>query len=151
MKEWARKESAMKTIIVGVDGSPGSLNAAELALSVARRVEAKLVFLHASPPLFTAASPPLDTLRELQLHETQAVQDATQPVIAKAQKAGLQSEFVALNDVAPAQALVEAADRLDAWLVVVGDRGRHGVARMLLGSVADRTVHLCHRPVIVAK
>jgi nucleotide-binding universal stress UspA family protein len=56
-----------------------------------------------------------------------------------------------MNDVAPAEALVAAADRLDAWPVLVGDRGRHGVTRMLLGSVADRVVHLCRRPVIVVR
>jgi len=33
--------------------------------------------------------------------------------------------------------------------VVVGSRGRGAVTRVLLGSVADRLVHICKIPVLV--
>jgi nucleotide-binding universal stress UspA family protein len=141
----------MKTILVGIDGSAGSLKAAAMGRSLAERLDAKLVFLHASPPIFTPATLPPGAIRQMQLHDTQSVQDAARPIMEQAQKTGLKTEFVAMNDITPAEALVAAADRLDAWLVLVGDRGRQGVARMLLGSVADRVVHLCSRPVMVVK
>ena len=36
-------------------------------------------------------------------------------------------------------------------LVVVGCRGRNAVARMFLGAVADRLVHVCKKPVLVVR
>jgi len=35
-------------------------------------------------------------------------------------------------------------------LVVVGSRGRAAVARVLLGSVTDRLVHISTKPVLVS-
>jgi len=49
----------------------------------------------------------------------------------------------------PADEIVELAASLDADLVVVGTHGRHGVRRILLGSVAERLVRLSPKPVLV--
>ncbi len=46
-------------------------------------------------------------------------------------------------------ALVQAGERLWADAIVVGSRGRGGVARALLGSVADQVVRHAGRPVFV--
>ncbi len=46
-------------------------------------------------------------------------------------------------------ALVQAGERLWADAIVVGSRGRGGVARALLGSVADEVVRRAGRPVFV--
>jgi len=37
----------------------------------------------------------------------------------------------------------------DVDLVVVGHRGRGALARLLLGSVADRLVQICPKPVLI--
>ncbi|MFL5419781.1 MAG: universal stress protein, partial [Myxococcales bacterium] len=42
-----------------------------------------------------------------------------------------------------------ASDNFD--LIVVGHRGRGGVTRVLLGSVADRLLQISPRPVLVAR
>ena len=36
-------------------------------------------------------------------------------------------------------------------LVVIGSRGRNSFARVFLGSIADRLVHICTRPVLVVE
>ena len=47
------------------------------------------------------------------------------------------------------EAIIEAADELDAAAVVLGSRGRSGVSSALLGSVSNGVVHHCRRPVLI--
>ncbi|MBM4379962.1 MAG: universal stress protein [Deltaproteobacteria bacterium] len=51
----------------------------------------------------------------------------------------------------PADQLLAAAQEKGASLVVVGTTGRGAAGRLLLGSVADRVVHLAPLPVLVAR
>jgi nucleotide-binding universal stress UspA family protein len=49
----------------------------------------------------------------------------------------------------PSQALIEASERAD--LLVVGHRGRSGLAGLLLGPVAEQCVRRAHCPVLVVR
>lgn len=51
----------------------------------------------------------------------------------------------------PARVIGEAAERLGADVVVVASRGRAGITRALLGSVADKLLRTCRRPVLVLR
>jgi nucleotide-binding universal stress UspA family protein len=51
----------------------------------------------------------------------------------------------------PDTGISEAAEDLDADLVIIGTHGRTGLKRLLLGSVAERVVRLCRRHVMVAR
>ena len=51
----------------------------------------------------------------------------------------------------PAERIAELAEADGYDLVVVGSRGRNAVARLFLGSVADRLVHICKKPVLVSR
>lgn len=48
-----------------------------------------------------------------------------------------------------ATVLSRAADELEADLVVLGTGGRHGVRRVLLGSVAESFIRLSRVPVLL--
>jgi nucleotide-binding universal stress UspA family protein len=52
---------------------------------------------------------------------------------------------------APAQEIAQLAADLEADLVVVGTHGRRGIARLLLGSVAEAVVRLAPCPVFVVR
>ncbi len=51
----------------------------------------------------------------------------------------------------PAQAIGEAAERLGADVVVIASRARGGLSRVLLGSVADKLLRACRRPVLILR
>jgi nucleotide-binding universal stress UspA family protein len=50
-----------------------------------------------------------------------------------------------------AQAIGEATERLGADVVVLASRGRAGITRALLGSVADKVLRHTRRPVLVLR
>jgi len=50
-----------------------------------------------------------------------------------------------------ARVIGEAAERLGADVVVIASRGRSGITRALLGSVADKLLRTCTRPVLVLR
>jgi nucleotide-binding universal stress UspA family protein len=51
----------------------------------------------------------------------------------------------------PAQTIAETAERLGADVVVIASHGRSGISRALVGSVADKLMRACHRPVLVLR
>jgi nucleotide-binding universal stress UspA family protein len=51
----------------------------------------------------------------------------------------------------PAQAIGEASERIGADVVVIASHGRSGLSRVLLGSVADKVLRACRRPVLVLR
>jgi nucleotide-binding universal stress UspA family protein len=56
-----------------------------------------------------------------------------------------------VTDAQPAAAICDRADRDDVDMVVVGTLGRTGLSRVLIGSVAERVVRHCCRPVLCVR
>lgn len=137
--------AAEAPVLVGIDGSPASELATEIAFEEAsvRRVE--LVALHGWRDTTLFHHPGLDS---------EALHTQAEAILAE-RLAGWQERYpdVTVQRVVvaehPARALVQRAD--DAQLVVVGSRGRSGLTGKLLGSVSTGVVHSVRTPVIVAR
>jgi nucleotide-binding universal stress UspA family protein len=138
----------MKRIIVGIDGSPGSLTALRWAVEEARARNAPVHVVSAwSFPVYAysgyIAVPPGDAFEE-------AARIAMDTAIAEG-KAGIEIEGVdvscALINGGAAAVLIEASQ--DADLLVVGARGRGGFTELLLGSVSNAVTAHAHCPVVV--
>jgi nucleotide-binding universal stress UspA family protein len=132
-------------ILLGTDGSAGSLPAVELAFREAARRNAELIVLHACsdaevPQLTAVPWWALDSDAERQLTQFLAPYRERYPEVPVS--------YHVLRD-HPARHLVEESE--SAQLVVVGSRGRGGLAGMLLGSVSSTLVHATTTPVIVAR
>jgi len=54
-----------------------------------------------------------------------------------------------VRDGDPAHAIATTAERVGADVVCIASHGRAGVLRVLIGSVTDRLLHLCRRPVLL--
>ena len=73
-------------------------------------------------------------------------------VLAEVQAALKRADVaVRLLEGGPAEEIVRVANEEDFGMVVVGSRGHNAVSRVLLGSVADRVLHTCKRPVLVVR
>jgi len=147
----------MGTIVVGVDGSPGSLEALRWAQVEAglrgadvRVVHAWMVpLIDAVPEPWAIGTPSLGPSED-EVHEH--LEAAAKRVLATAVDEARSADSALkvegeLAEARPATALLAAAQ--DADLLVVGSRGRGGFAGLLLGSVSAQCVHHAPCPVVV--
>jgi nucleotide-binding universal stress UspA family protein len=137
-------------IAVGIDFSPGSLRAVDHAMMVARQTGASVTLVHATavPAPFHQRS---DDAWAALLRENLAANRARlEELHQRLRGQGVElSQVVADGEADPA--LADASRELGADLVVVGTHGRTGLARVVLGSVAEKTIRLAPSSVLVAR
>jgi nucleotide-binding universal stress UspA family protein len=145
-------------IMVGIDGSKESVNAADYAIAIAKRHNAELIAVHvltsdigyaySSPGV---ESPPL-TIREVILLAEDEVKKWFDDIKKSADKSGIQfrSEIIMAKRSA-VSTMLDYAEEQNINLIVVGTRGRSGIKKMLLGSVASGLVTYAGCPVLVVK
>jgi nucleotide-binding universal stress UspA family protein len=141
----------IRRIVVGVDGSQHSNAALEWAIRMARGMGSEViaVFAIAPPASFhTAFSPPTIPIQYDEEWRA-AMKKEFEDVWCKPLKdAGVRYQAMIAEGRA-ASVLVDTANQFDADVVLVGRRGRGGVAELLLGSVSHELVLHCKRPVLV--
>jgi nucleotide-binding universal stress UspA family protein len=136
-------------ILVGVDGSDASAQAAEMAGRLAADVDAKLtvVFVRQFPAVPTS---PLGVSLDLGKYWEDQERLATSRAADVLDRLGVAWRLeVRTGD--PALQLELGADENGADLIVVGARGHSVAHRLLLGSVSTRLLHHARRPVLVAR
>jgi nucleotide-binding universal stress UspA family protein len=145
-------------IMVGIDGSEQSINAADYAIAIAKRHDAEMIavnaltsdigYAYSSPGV---ESPPL-TMREIILLAEDEVKKWFNDIKEKADKSGirLRSEIIMAKRSA-VSTMLDYAEEQKIDLIVVGTRGRSGIKKMLLGSVASGLVTYAACPVLVVK
>jgi nucleotide-binding universal stress UspA family protein len=72
-------------------------------------------------------------------------------VPAEASERGITTHVTVVDGGQPAEAIVQAAERLNVDVIAMASRGRSGLARAVLGSVAQEVVHRARRPVFVVR
>ncbi|MFN8188624.1 MAG: universal stress protein [Gaiellales bacterium] len=147
----------MGQIVVGVDGSAGSLEALRFALREAAVRGCSVTVLSAfrlplveAPDPFLLAVPvgPGSSFVEVQeaveREAERLLDDALAATADEANRVEVERRVVEAD---PARALLDGSG--DADLLVVGARGHGGLAGLLLGSVADQLVRHSSCPVVV--
>lgn len=142
----------VKHILVGVDGSKESIDAAHFGQGLAAQTSAKvtLVFVIEPPqvipvgPLsgYVMTSPPRsqeDLTKAKTLLDALAAEHPDVPTTGRVDMGK------------PAETLCNLAEQLEADLLVVGSKGHGAGQRFLLGSVSDRVVHHASCAVLVLR
>jgi nucleotide-binding universal stress UspA family protein len=138
----------MKTVLVAVDGSQPSLKAVRMAADVAVRFGATLRLVHVVPKLVLPPDVYGLTLAEVEREHRAYGEKIVEKALASIDVPGLETSSTILYG-SPAEAIAEEAATSDVGMVVVGSRGYGAVARVFLGSVSDRIVHISPKPVLV--
>lgn len=136
---------ARASVVVGVDGSPASESAVAIAFEQASFRGVDLLAVHAWSDTGVFEFPGADW---------STLQAAGEETLSE-RLAGWQERYpdvpvrrVVVAD-KPAHQLLEQAE--SAQLLVVGSRGRGGIAGMLLGSVSTSVLHGARMPVIIVR
>jgi nucleotide-binding universal stress UspA family protein len=145
-------------IMVGIDGSEQSINAANHAIDIAKKHNAELIavnvltsdigYAYSSPGV---ESPPL-TIREIILLAEDEVKKWFNDIKEKADRNGIRfrSEIIIAKGSA-VSTMLDYAEEQKIDLIAVGTRGRSGIKKMLLGSVASGLITYAACPVLVVK
>jgi nucleotide-binding universal stress UspA family protein len=140
----------VKKILVAVDGSEHAQRALDLAMTLAPQLGSSLTLAYAVPEAVLLGEPALVNLAEMQRQHEDYARGLLDGLQAKHAGRGVAIETRVLHG-SPAEAISDAAASLPADMVVVGTRGRNALARVLLGSISDRLVHICPKPVLVVR
>lgn len=149
--ENASDERPTRRVVVGIDGSPASRMALDVAIDEAWRRDATLEIVHAwSNPLishfagFTGGGPVSYLADEDPDYEGEAVMSAALEAVPEQLGLDVRSSLVEGH---PSSVLVERTRGAD--LLVVGRRGRGHLATLLLGSTSRDCVEHAECPVLV--
>jgi universal stress protein A len=103
-----------------------------------------------SPVYPLGARVPAGAYKQLAAAETTAARKRLVELVARARAAGVKATVTILEG-RPADRIVHAARVRPADLIVMGTRGRTGLSRLLLGSVASRVVSMSPCPVLTVR
>jgi nucleotide-binding universal stress UspA family protein len=139
------------TILVPHDFSAHSDAALRRAVALAKASKGRIHLLHAyawpvrgvMPYDMAMPAGVWDAIRE-------GTQEKLEEIRAGVEKQGVAAEAEVTAQLA-VEAIIDAATRLGAGLIVVGTRGLTGLKHVVLGSVAERTVRLAPCPVLTVK
>lgn len=152
----ARKGPASGPVLTATDFSDASKPGMRAAAAEAARTGSLLHALHVFPLAWPGATPYAVDAAGLSaaLSDTEALKHATADLDKAIEEAtrGLLVQTkgeVLVGD--PATLIVHRAEAVHARLVVVSTHGRTGLARVLMGSVAERVVRLSHTSVLAVR
>ena len=135
--------------LVPIDFSRGSEKALTHALNLAREHKGKVFALHVIPaePIYPPIAGGFDFYRFLQRDAR-----ANFAKLARRKHLGVKDcELVLARGTDFAEIIARQAKKLRAAMIVMGSHGRTGLGRLLLGSVAERTLRYASCPVLIVK
>lgn len=133
-------------ILLPTDGSRGTEEAVNHALDIADNYDAKLHVLYVvdTSSSYLGEGLAFDMIKEAQ----ELGEVSTERIVDEAEEMGIEAEREVVTG-RPADVILDRSQ--DADLVVMGTHGRHGLGRVLLGSVAERVVRNSEAPVLTVR
>jgi nucleotide-binding universal stress UspA family protein len=123
------------------------------AVDTARTERAELLLVHVMAPVISPMGDgfvPANVYDDIERSIRADAQKQLDKLVAKAKAAKVRVRGLLL-DGTPADRIVRAARSYHADVIVIGTHGRTGLARLLLGSVAERVVGTAPCPVLTVR
>jgi nucleotide-binding universal stress UspA family protein len=147
-------------VLIAYDGSPSAASAVRTAASLFPGARASVATVPSDPgvrvgtavPVMPSMSPIAvqQAFDELRAEERRQADETTGRAVEQARTLGLDADAVVVAPSAPTWgALLDAAHRVEADVLVCGTRGRGAFARALLGSTSSSLLHHADLPLLV--
>lgn len=146
------KEKKFSKILVAVDGSQASMDAADQAIEIARKYNSELIALHvilSDTTIFGTNLP--QHIDEIKQQAQQYLDKIKQKMPNQHDNNKIQMRTELISSETAVGGIVSFAEKENIDLIVIGTRGRSGFKKLLLGSVASGVVNYAHCPVMVVK
>ena len=127
-------------IMVPTDGSQFSLKAEDVAISIAKNFNAKLVIVH--------------IIDEGLIYPFEELEEEGKEILSEAAIKG-EEQGVTVDQLlivgSPSHDMAKIVEKTGADLVVIGSHGKTGLTKLLMGSVAENTIKTVKKPVLLVK
>jgi nucleotide-binding universal stress UspA family protein len=146
-----------KHILIATDGSELADKAVQQGLALAKALNAEATAVTVTEPwdaLSMAAMAEAQMRNPIADYEERMATAASRilsSVAAKAKKLDVACATLHVNDRHPAEGIIETAQAQMCDLIVMASHGRRGLARLIIGSQANRVVTLSPVPVLVCR
>ena len=142
-------------ILVAIDGSQPSIDAAEYAIQMAKKDAAQIIAItvnRISLSSYGLATPEreLKSPQEKEIILKSKERFASLDQIAKQNNVELKTELIN-SQMSIDGTIIEYAESEDVDLIIMGTRGRSGFTKLLLGSIASAVVTYSPCPVMIIK
>jgi nucleotide-binding universal stress UspA family protein len=138
-----------KTYLVPVDFSKGAERALTYAAALARENSGKLLLVHVIPMAVSDSDGGV-FFDYYALLEKDA-KERFKKLAARHKLKTAQYHTFIVSAVDIARAIVSQAKKAGAAMIIMGSHGRTGLQRLMLGSVAERTLRYAECPVLIVK
>ena len=141
-------------ILVSVDGSPDSDKAVKAAAEIALSKGSEVIVVHGRD--ISVVAPPAPPMPVKPPQVEPETEDEAQRLVDEAlqelQDAGVSARGLVLPFRGRlAQQIVDTAREESADLIVLGSRGMSRIQQIMIGSVANKVIHLSPYPVLLAR
>lgn len=141
--------SRFDTYLVPLDFSRGSERALDYALALARERNGKVVALHVVPAelIYPPTGGRFDFYKLLERHAWENFRKLQKRKQLKPEEC----QLLVARGTDFAEIITRQAKKMRSAMIIMGSHGRTGLQRLLLGSVAERTLRYADRPVLIVK
>jgi nucleotide-binding universal stress UspA family protein len=147
-------------LLIAYDGSPSASTAVRAAASLFGNARASVATVPSEPTVHAGTAFPVlpgvppgvaaQVIDDLRAEAGRQADETAEQAVGEARALGLDAEAVTVRPSAPAwAALLDAAHRLGADVLICGTRGRGAFARALLGSTSSSLLHHTDVPLLV--
>ena len=144
-----------KNILVAIDDSETSRCALDEAINIARATHAKLHIVHVADEVLLGMHQRTVSTKLNLDHAMAAIRSAGVTILedARAAASGIEAETILLETMKRrvSEVLVDKSRELGCDLIVIGRHGQRGLARLILGSVAEQVAKIADASVLLVR